>query len=1196
MTGQEPPDRGQRIQPDDREIHHVHQIASADQGSHIHQAGRDLSILNVFYSDRHTRSLLAADRPLATSTTEVLSPYRGLGAFRTGDARFFFGREAAVERVRRMVSSSAVDGTPVVVSGASGSGKSSLLQAGVIPRIREKGLDGTLDAARWPCLLMRPTADPFAELAHGLNQLQPGFDPGLASRLAEQPDLFASAVRHLVAVSPSPPAGDHGEGSQRLLLIIDQFEQLFTLCRDESVRKSFVSALNVATRKPMTHGMPPAVVLIVAVRADFEARCAEYEALAQSTQDRFLLTSMTARQLEIAITEPPKRLGGSVDRDLVAHLLTEVSRRPNVGRAGHGEPGAGVLPLLSYALDEAWRQQDPPHDGARPLSLTDYERTGGLELAVARSAQTAFGRLTDSQQIVAKAVFLRLTRTTPEGIDTSAPAARIDFVAMGKSVEAVLDAFAEERLITLSSETVEISHEALLSAWPDLRRWLEESRTQRIVVEKLRSTALAWEVGEERSYLYGGLQLVAAVNAVDALGDQLLGHLGQKFLAASKKAEKRRSTVRRTVFGSFVALSICLALLVAFVQQARTQAVRQRNAAVSARLVNKSEETLSDDPTGARLDTLAAREIAPASATTRYGLENALANRLLAVIPTEDTWITKVALNGDGSTLVFDGFGTRSDGTVTGTVDVGTRTTTLRRPSATPGPAPVPGQARSSLAEVPDATAVSGDGSRQATRQKDGSVIVTERAGGKRVARIDVFGDRASPLALNYDGSVAALVKDDSSVSTEAGHLVRLVSVSTGLVLDTLTSPGKGRIHCVAFSANGRRLAVGTEAPAGSGGGDGGHFTVWDLSPGRVMSSATVPIPTAVRGYFSLWLGDGGGVVATAHRSGVALIDPENGTRRILDLRGGQLQDLAFSSDGTRVAVLASGSDPPAEYAYMWDFKQASATPSQVIDVVGFQAHGISLSDDGKVVSVAGDQLIHKGRSEVPRSMVRFWRLAPSTFQPAGSPLTGARGFASLVDLTADGERAVVATQSGAGGTGTLSFWDVARGRRIGSVVTLKSQVHSLAMSHSGSIAASADARGQVRLWDPHRGIEVGAPLEVGTTVNAVHFSSDDSTLATGDESGHVQLWDVATRLPIGDPFTVGQGAVIAKSLAFTDHDTRLVAATQPGEVVSIDIGFLGDAQSELCRQVGRLMTARWWTDNVPELPAVTATHVCAHS
>ncbi|MEW2194052.1 WD40 repeat domain-containing protein [Streptomyces microflavus] len=1200
MTGQEPPDSGQRSQPDDWEVHHVHQIASAEQGSNIHQAGRDLSILNVFYSDRHTRSLLAGPHPLAEGMTEIRSPYRGLGAFRTGDARFFFGREPAIDRVWQMISSSAGDGGPVVVSGASGSGKSSLLQAGVLPRIRNSGLSGIPEAARWPCLLMRPTADPFAELAHGLNQLQPGFNPELSAQLAEQPDLFASAVRHLVSEPPNRPTGDRlitGESSQRLLLIVDQFEQIFTLCRDEAVRERFIAALDIAARKPMTHGTPPAVVVVLAVRADFEARCAEYEALAQPTQDRFLLAGMTERQLEMAVTEPPKRLGATVDRDLVARLLIEVARGPAVGGADRGEPGAGVLPLLSYALDEAWRQQEGAQEGTRVLTLTDYERTGGLESAVARSAQTAYDRLNADQQSVTKALFLRLTRTTFEGVDTSSPAARAELLAMGSSVEPVLDAFAEERLLTLSSEMVEISHEALLSAWPKLREWLDESRTQRGVLERIHSMASVWESREERSYLYEGLQLVAAVQAVEALGDDLMGPLDRKFLAASHKADRRRQTVRRTVFGTLVSLTVCLALLMAFTVQARNSAVEQRNAAVSARLVNKSEGALDTDPTGGRLDSLAAHAIAPTSVTTRYGLINASANRLLAVIPTDDIWITAVALNDDGSTLAFGGFGTRGDGGTIGVADVRSHKITRRRQSATPSSVVFDstGRVRSSAGESTDAVAVSGDGTTRAARQKDGSVVLTEKATGTRVGSIDAFGGSGSPLALNHDASVAVLVKDDSLLSTDSEQQIRLVDTSTGQILDTLTSPGRGRIHCVTFSRNGRRVAVGTEAPAGSGGGDGGHFNVWDLSPGRATASAAVSVPTSVRGNFPLWLGDGGRIVATAAKSGVVLVRPAEGTRQTLSLQGGALQDLAFSSDGTRLAVLASGSDRSQEHAYVWDLRHATAKLSQDIDLPGFQPHGITLSDDGRVLVVGGNQLVRHGREAVPRMTARFWHLGPSAFQPTGPALTGSNGFASIEALTANGERAVVATQEGAQGTGILSFWDVARGKRTGSPQDTGSTVRALAISPSGKLVASADAKGQIRLWNPSRGIETeGAPLEAATTINEMRFSSDGRTLATGDGSGRVQLWDVATRLRIGRPFAVVGGPVVAKSMVFTDDDTRLAAAAATGQVVVIDVGFLRDAQADLCRQVGSLMSARWWAANVPEIDAVTASRACA--
>src|SRR5262249_36190504 len=213
-----------------------------------------------------------------------------------------------------------------------------------------------------------------------------------------------------------------------------------------------------------------AALAVLGVRADFEAHCADSPQLAGPVQDRYLVTSMTERQLRMAIGEPAKKAGAKVDDDLVGVLLTEVR---------NGQPGtfgAGVLPLLSHALDQAWRCRT-----GEAVSLADYERTGGIEGAVAASAQRAYDALTPAQHATARQVFLRLTATSSEGIDSADRAMRADLTA-GKNaaeahdVEAVLEAFAAERLLTLAAGTVELSHEALLTAWPLLRdTWLPDT-------------------------------------------------------------------------------------------------------------------------------------------------------------------------------------------------------------------------------------------------------------------------------------------------------------------------------------------------------------------------------------------------------------------------------------------------------------------------------------------------------------------------------------------------------------------------------------------------------------------------------------------------------------------------------------------------------------------------------------------------
>src|SRR5262249_4259415 len=191
----------------------------------------------------------------------------------------------------------------------------------------------------------------------------------------------------------------------------------------------------------------PTALVVLGVRADFEARCADYPQLADAIQDRYLVTAMTERQLRMAITEPVKKAGSRVDDDLVDLLLAEVrTRQPAVS-------GAGMLPLLSHALDQAWRSR-----AGETLTLADYERTGGIEGAVADSAQRAYERLTPGQQAAARQVFMRLTATSSEGVDSADRASRAELIegktaAEAQDVEAVLEAFAAERLLTLAAGT-----------------------------------------------------------------------------------------------------------------------------------------------------------------------------------------------------------------------------------------------------------------------------------------------------------------------------------------------------------------------------------------------------------------------------------------------------------------------------------------------------------------------------------------------------------------------------------------------------------------------------------------------------------------------------------------------------------------------------------------------------------------------
>jgi transcriptional regulator with XRE-family HTH domain len=242
------------------------------------------------------------------------SPYRGLGVFEEQDAGWFFGREAAAAQVLGRMSRCLEGAGLLVVSGASGAGKSSLLRAGVLPRIRADGLAAAPGAA-WPCVVFTPTRAPLDELALRVAPLA-GADASAVRRgLAADPAWFALTARQAALARPHRPPGTNGSVAEReqlsrqgrLLLVVDQFEELFTQCPDEGQRRAFITALHAAATARHGPDQAPAALVVLGMRADFEARSADYPQLADPVQDRYLVTAMTERQLRMAITEPAKK-------------------------------------------------------------------------------------------------------------------------------------------------------------------------------------------------------------------------------------------------------------------------------------------------------------------------------------------------------------------------------------------------------------------------------------------------------------------------------------------------------------------------------------------------------------------------------------------------------------------------------------------------------------------------------------------------------------------------------------------------------------------------------------------------------------------------------------------------------------------------------------------------------------------------
>ncbi|MFF7791787.1 helix-turn-helix domain-containing protein [Streptomyces sp. NPDC007991] len=528
-------------------------------------------------------------------------PYRGLARFEPGDSGRFFGRDKLTSDVLDLVRRRRF----AAVFGASGSGKSSLLRAGLVPALRH-----TRDAA------LRPAA---------IRILTPG----------EHPTHTHAQVLDTSARTVSAQAD--------VFLIVDQFEEVFTLCGDAAERAAFIDLLLTA-RHPESR-----LRVLLAVRADFYGRCAEHPGLADALRDANLLVGpMSPTELRAAIVKPAAEEGLTVERALTSRLVDEVGDAP------------GGLPLLSHVLLETWRRRR-----GKTMTLTGYQAAGGMEGAVAKTAEDVYGRFTDAEAAAARRLLLRLVAPGDGTPDTRRPVDREELETSDRQETAeVVEALARARLLTLDGDTVDLAHEALLTAWPRLRGWIEQDRERLRAHRKLTEAARAWEeLGRDPGALYRGSRLATAQEHFSSPGcpEDLTG-LEKDFLTASTTAREReqRSATRTTrrlrrlrVGWSLMLALACVAGAIAW-QQSESEK-RERLQAEARRVAALAESLRATDPVTAMRLSIASWTLADLP-ESRSALMSAAVQREEDAFtdPETDPAVVRY-LSGDGRTLVSAG-------------------------------------------------------------------------------------------------------------------------------------------------------------------------------------------------------------------------------------------------------------------------------------------------------------------------------------------------------------------------------------------------------------------------------------------------------------------------------------------------------------------------------------------------------------
>ncbi len=1089
------------------------------------------------------------------------NPYKGLRAFDEADAGEFFGREALTRRLLGRMAEMADFARFLAVVGPSGSGKSSVVRAGLLPALRSGALAGSQG---WFIVEMRPGAQPLAELEAALLRVavRPPA-PELLRGLHERDDGLRRLVPQLL----------EGADGADLVLFIDQFEEAFTLCADEAVRARFLQTLYDAV-----DGAEGRLRVIITLRADFYDRpllVPSFGALMRARTEVAL--PLSADELGRAIRAPAERAGALVDPELSAAIVADIREQP------------GALPLLQYALTELFERRS-----GRVLTRDSYLAIGGMFGALARRAEDTFLALDADGQAAARQVFLRLV-ALGEGVeDTRRRARRAELQALvpprpGDArpeplVDAVLAAYDRARLLTFDHDpstrapTVEVAHEALIRAWPRLREWVDGSRTALRVQRQLNAAAAEWRAAAgDPSFLASGARLAQFSALADsqalALSDDEAAYLaasvaeGQRMAAAeherqarelelarqsarSQRAAANRLRVLAGALGLFLLLAAGLAL---FAFQQRRVALSSADAAASAAATASANL--------ARSDALRLASEAEALRATNGAPELAalLALRSLKLRDTDEGYAALAAADA------------------------------LAYPSQT-----LP------LTDAVGYALFGGDGRELLINRADGRVQLWDTAA-RQARRTLATGTHLWKAVLSPDGELLLAITTERSAA--------LWDIATGRELHTFALGRPASLLSVDFSHDGRRLVVASDTTVGvwepltgaqlasfSQNDDqiaGVAFSAddsmiltaslnatirfWDLGTRRLVRSLPLAGDASGRVGGSISAFDFLEAAAFAPNRGTLATGRSDGTVQLWDVTTGRalrvlgghadrVNRLAFSPDGRQ--LLSAGADGTAR---LWDVRSGA-------ELRRFTGHGqsiqnVAFSPDGADV-LTNDDTVRLWHTQAPSAAgaypTRDVNALPAAFGADDSQLLVADpvdGASIQLRSLADGALVSTFSNGGGGDIGAVSpdgrllvfrsyseensfqLWNIAERRRVGALRSAQPiTLFGFSIAPGNALVAATASDNAIHLWDVASGKERatiaggdrslafapdGAALLVigdmvrvldvrtgaqrlsfglgGARATVAAWSPDGRHILTGDDQGQIVLWDAAS-------------------------------------------------------------------------------------
>jgi WD40 repeat protein len=1068
---------------------------------------------------------------------ELANPFPGLRPFEFDESHLFFGRDGQSEQLLRKLGGARF----VAVVGTSGSGKSSLVRAGLLPDL----FGGFIASAgsHWRVAMMRPSNDPLGNLSQALASPDVlGSETDGNAQL--QATIIEATLRRGSLGLVEVVRQNRMPANENLLVVVDQFEELFRferVTRDEQYHyaaASFVKLLLEAARQTEF-----AIYVVLTMRSDFLGDCSLFWGLPEAVNDgQYLIPRLTRDQRAEAITGPIAVCGGQITQRLVNRLLNDMG------------DDFDQLPILQHALMRAWDHWKKNEAETRPFDLADYEAIGGMEEALSRHADEAYNELTDERsRLIAERIFKGLTEKGSDNREIRRPVVLKELCALSEAdiseVRAVIEIFRREGRSFLmppahvpldEDSLIDISHESLIRNWQRLKAWVNEEALSAQIYRRLAETAALYERGEAGLWRDPDLQIALnwreknIPNQMWASRYHKQFEAAMEFLSASVRArsaellevEQRRKKKFRVV--ATLALVFAVAFLFALaafayaiIQGRAVQLEAKKNSqllyAADLNLAQQSYEDNNIERGRELLEAHAPEYIYPGNhlETLKGGLAGFEWYYLWRLFHSETRTL---ADNKDAVTSVsFAPDGTLAYASKDGTLKLLTRISDRESK-------PVKGIEKDEVRAV----AFSPNGEMLAVAAGPGHVKLfptasTESAGERLPLPeklINAQPDSFSNLAFSPDGKTLAIGMGISGLA----HSVLLWNTETRRLLPALEKH-TASINSIAFSPNGKQFVTGS---------DDGTVIIWNTASNTYFKTLQGDSDNPVK---AVAFSSDANVLAVGYGDGTvrlwpgAVIQGKPGEHKELEIaqkRG--VVGLAFTPDNR---VLAVGRDDGTVQLWVSPLTRP-ATNDRYRELTTLKGHlggvtSLTFSPDGKMLATGSND-----------KTVKLWEISPRIFD-------GISAINSLA-LSRDGHVLAVGSIDK-----TVTLCDVNDLQMCRPWNRPAVSTTSIALSPDGGLLATGaeDGSNRVLLWDTQsvdkEPVKLKGPTDI---VNAIAFSPDGKLVAAGSRDKTIRVWDISTQTP-WRIYQLPAKAGSVKAVAFSP-DARVLAAGSGDGVVTL--------------------------------------------